>query len=799
MHWLPVFVHVQPWLFAASFLFVCLATRNEISKRARFVRIEFWLIGMTATVYLIWMRPLQALQNNSQSFVLSVAFLLPLMCLGALHYRDGLDEVRYGCAPSRSISFLRVGAAALFVSVLYPATAYLRFYLTAGHANLSKADALAWAWAAASQVLMFLFVFSVVECVVKLANGFKNPAEKRFLFLTGLCWLGASICVDKVLLASIPFSGPEAVIYAGVFSLAAVSLAGGGILRFRSGQSKMETGNETGSSQKKNLEVLAFAALMAAAALIVPALIGLLDWNSVLEKLWAIALWILAMKFMVFRYPRQRQRTAIWPVAATAIITLLAFRFGFHSEKNWAEMLSSRGADLETALQRQEAFDASFAAASEIMQPVDSLPCNEQCEFIRDNTDIPADASVNLHNLWLVPNLETKQGPKPNIFIIVVDSLRRDYLSAYNSKVTFTPSIGAFARESVVFNNAFTRYGGTTLAEPSIWSGTLQLHKHYVQPFHRVNNLERLIQTDGYQSMVTVDTVLKPLLQPRSGMVQLDKNAGQWTNVDFCSTAAEAGDEILHHLDRNKPIFMFSQPQNIHFVTLGKVASLRPPARDYSPFASLYASELQRLDGCFGNFIQMLKSAGLYDNSIVILTADHGEAMQQFGAERHAFSLKPSVIRIPLIIHVPQNIKASWHYDPAAIAFNTDITASLYELLGQGPVINRPEFGRPLFMRSKNELQKYKRDSYMIASSYGPLYGVLYDNGTREFIENEIPGRPESEEFFNLTEDPEARHNLLSPGERKRSEAQLRVDIGQIAGLFGYKYKAPTLLHWLMR
>ena len=798
MHWLPVFVRVQPWLFAATFLCNCLITRKGISSRVRVVRIEFWFVGITAVMYLIWMRPLQTLQNNSQSFVLSLAFLLPLICLGALHYRSCLQPVSHGAAPSHSISFVRVAAAALFVSVLYPATAYVRFYLTTGHANLSKADALAWGWAAVSQVLMFLFVFSVVECVVKLANRFKDSAEKRFLFLTGLCWLGATVCVDKVLLASIPFSGTEAVIYAGVFSLAAVSLAAGWILSFRGSQSEV-AGNQTGSGRKKNLELLAFAAFMGAAALIVPALIGLLDWNSVLEKLWAMVLWVLVMKFMVFRYPRQRPRTAIWPVAATAIITLLAFRFGFHSEKNWAEMFSAHGVELETALQRQEAFDASFTAASEIMQPVDSLPCNEQCEFIRDNTDIPADASVNLHNLWLVPSLEPKQGPRPNIFIIVVDSLRRDYLSAYNSKVTFTPSIGEFARESVVFTNAFTRYGGTTLAEPSIWSGTLQLHKHYVQPFHRINNLERLIQTDGYQSLVTVDTVLKPLLQPRSDLVQLDKNAAQWTNVDFCSTAAEASDEILHHLDRNKPIFLFSQPQNIHFVTLGKIASLRPPGHDYSPFVSLYASELQRLDGCFGNFIQMLKSAGLYDNSIVVLTADHGEAMQQFGAERHAFSLKPSVIRIPLIIHVPQKIKASWHYDPGDIAFNTDITASLYELLGQGPVINRPEFGRPLFMRSKDDLQKYDRDSYMIASSYGPLYGVLYDNGTREFIENEIPGHPESEEFFNLSEDPGTRKNLLTDDVRNRSEAQLRIDIGQIADLFGYKYKAPTLLHWLMR
>ena len=48
---------------------------------------------------------------------------------------------------------------------------------------------------------------------------------------------------------------------------------------------------------------------------------------------------------------------------------------------------------------------------------------------------------------------------RPHIFVFVIDSLRRDYVSPYNRQVSFTPALERFARESTVFERAFTRYG----------------------------------------------------------------------------------------------------------------------------------------------------------------------------------------------------------------------------------------------------------------------------------------------------------------------------------------------------
>src|SRR5262249_56637696 len=61
----------------------------------------------------------------------------------------------------------------------------------------------------------------------------------------------------------------------------------------------------------------------------------------------------------------------------------------------------------------------------------------------------------------------------PHLFIVIIDSLRPDYVSAYNPRVTFTPAIGAFARDSLVMRRAYTAYSGTSLSEAGLWAGGL--------------------------------------------------------------------------------------------------------------------------------------------------------------------------------------------------------------------------------------------------------------------------------------------------------------------------------------
>jgi arylsulfatase A-like enzyme len=794
--WMPAFARLQPYLFTVTFCgaAIPLWERYRAGHDRRLI-LEFWLIGLLGSACLMWMRPVQSLANNSLSFVWAIAFLLPVICLGALDYAGYLGKLKEKQEASRPFSYGRVIAASLLVSVLYPGSAFLRFYIARMPSPLTRNELAICIWAAITQVLLFLFVASIVELARRAADRSAYPEAARFLLYTGLWWLGLAFSLFKVVLASIPFAGTEGAVYACLLSMAVVVCIGGRRLRRRVQRNYAAAAGERQPKQSSNVyEPAALFLLIFAAALIVPLFIGSMDWHSILEKTWAMVFWIGAAALMVYRQPFARRRLRAWHILLVAFMSLAVFRAGLWSQKSWAVVLSGPNADAGVAVRRHETFDASFAAANELMTPASSRPCDQNCQFISNQTNIPASARVDLHDVSLVHNLQPNHGSKPNIFIIVVDSLRRDYLSPYNPSVDFTPAIGAFAKDSIVFRNSFTRYSGTTLSEPSIWAGMLMLHKHYVQPFHLVNNLEKMIQADDYQSMVSVDTVLRVVLQPRPDLVQLDTGEAKWTDQDFCSTSAEAASRIAQRKDRNRPIFLYTQPQNVHFVTLSKTALLRPPKKQYGSFLDFYASELERLDGCFGNFIGALKAQGLYENSIIVLTADHGEALEKMGGERHAFSLKPEVIQVPLIMHVPPAIRKSWYYDQDLIAFNTDITATLHEILGHGPVIARPEFGRPLITPNSDEMQKYKQDSYLIASSYGFVYGVLFDNGKKLFVDTQG-----EREFFDLNEDPAATHNVLTKETRIQSEAILRNDIQRIADLYGYRYTSPDILEWLLK
>ena len=137
-------------------------------------------------------------------------------------------------------------------------------------------------------------------------------------------------------------------------------------------------------------------------------------------------------------------------------------------------------------------------------------------------------------------------------------------LSPYNSKVQFTPAIEQFSHDSVKFENAFTHYGGTGLSEPSIWVGGLMFHKQYIQPFAPMNALEKLLTTDGYKELVSKDSILANILDPKrfesGSAVDVDENHAN-VAYDFCETTESLKARLTSPVS---PLFVYAQPQNIH-------------------------------------------------------------------------------------------------------------------------------------------------------------------------------------------------------------------------------------------
>ena len=301
--------------------------------------------------------------------------------------------------------------------------------------------------------------------------------------------------------------------------------------------------------------------------------------------------------------------------------------------------------DQTRILARYAVYNPSFRLAFGLLHHVSTTPSFDR--FLRANTSLTQ--QVEPIDIDLVSGLSAlPKDPKPLIFLFVIDSLRPDYLGSYNPAVRFTPRLDDFASESVVFRNAFTRYGGTGLSVPAIWAGSAIVHKQYVQPFHPMNTLEKLLDANGYRLFLGLDSIMQQLLVRSDSIDELDPGVATM-DYQFCGTLGQI-ESKLASTDISIPVFAYSLPQDVHMSRLPRTVEAGP---EYQSFHAPYATKVHAIDACFGRFIDFLKRRGLYERSLVILTADHGEMLGEDGRFGHSYHLFPQVIQVPLIVHLP--------------------------------------------------------------------------------------------------------------------------------------------------
>ena len=233
---------------------------------------------------------------------------------------------------------------------------------------------------------------------------------------------------------------------------------------------------------------------------------------------------------------------------------------------------------------------------------------------------------------------------------------------------------------------------------------------------------------------------------------------------DLCSTLAELTTR-LDQDSREQPIFFYSQPQSLHIRVL---SNDQYPQYDglksgKSVFFKTAAGALGRIDACFGAFIAHLKATGLYEDSIVVLTSDHGDFYGEQRKWGHAFYLAPETARIPLIMHVPEKLLAGRQWDANAVAMLTDVTPTLYELLDYEAVPPDEIAGRTL-LRKQGTAPPARRDMYLVQSSYSRIFGLLDGDAQWMYTASADQVR---EQLFDL-HDGGSTERSLTPAERLR-------------------------------
>ena len=463
------------------------------------------------------------------------------------------------------------------------------------------------------------------------------------------------------------------------------------------------------------------------------------DWEFMLQKLATLALWLVAFGFI---HALTRDPGARRPLWMAPVVVLALFAAGQVLLPRLPALAGDERLNPEFTLDAYAAMDPSFRIARDTLGSGTTGDTAEFFAYLRANATIE-NTHVDPVDVDFVQRWTRSSERPPNVFLFMIDSLRRDYVSSYNHAVSFTPAMQAFAGDSLVFTRAFSRYAGTGLAVPSIFAGAMVIHKQYVTPFARMNALEKLVVAKGYRRFITEDHIADELFAASSGTVGLDHHVPEMMHT-FCRTMGE----LNHHLEslpNGPPVFAMTRPLDLH---IGNIVSAKvPPGESYPGFHGPYAARVRRIDACFGEFIETLKRTRLYDNSVIILTSDHGDSLGEGQRWGHGFTAFPEVLRIPLIIHVPASLRARMSADLGRLSFSTDITPTLYALLGEPPSTDGPRgirhllMGSPLLADPSTDLSWRRRESYLVASSYGPVFGLLGHNGRRLYLADAVEAR----------------------------------------------------------
>ncbi len=791
--WLTDFViwhHAWFWLVVA----VTAATVvPEVRRRGAGHRIgaAYLAMALVVGVWLAMMPVLPQVENNWRGLVIALAALVPPVWLALYDHRAA--GLRVTSDPQSDSRLFRACLVAGLVVWLAETAAAPWLLTTTGEIALTGSRL---AFGAAVSAVAHLILFTVTACTgvlgLRLARRLDATGRAEY-WVTALLFTGVTTAaISRVVFGGLAFTGPAAWTVAACVAVTLASAWSGVALRLAATHPDV-TAIEAWTSPLPGIRSPRWSAWLLWAVVGVVA-VGMksaepVDWDFLFQKVWVLVFWGLALAYAHGALAAHRVAVG-WPSLAGppvigAMLLLATPRVpALSGDVRWVPEFVLEGYAaaapsfhlLHDVLRVESPADAAFyryLRANSTLQQVEVPPV--PIDFVPPEA-LAASASRR----------GAAGGPerRPHIFLFVIDSLRRDYLSAYNPGVTFTPAFGAFAKDSVVFQRAFTRYGGTGLSVPAIWSGGMLFHKQYVTPFAPMNALMKLLDADGYRRVMSMDSVVAQIFPDDGPAVELDRDV-PIVDYSLCGTLDELRQVLPAEAQRGEPLFVYSLPQNLHISQVrGKPV---PPGRTYPGFVPPVAAEVERMDACFGAFVEDLKRRRLYDDSVIIVTADHGDSLGEARRWGHSYTMFPEVVRIPLIVHVPPHLAARFSAAADAPALSTDITPTLYALLDHRPADLGSLFGTSLFRPSRIPAggpapPPAVDRATLLTSSYGAVYAVVRDGGRTLYVADGVNHRDYA---YDLTDDAAVRIGVTAAA-RARDRAFIRSDIDRLGQLYHF-------------
>lgn len=382
-------------------------------------------------------------------------------------------------------------------------------------------------------------------------------------------------------------------------------------------------------------------------------------------------------------------------------------------------------------------------------------------------------------------------GPRPNIVVIVIDALRKDHLGTFGYARPTSPRLDALAEESVVFENVMSAASQTVPATAALLTGLYpsqsgvqyygKLHSfdgvHHWQeagpnlsPSHTL--MAEWLRAMGYRTGAAVSN---PWLQSQFGFAQGfdDYLFDDCVNLSAPKQDVCDGNELVDRAvewlatSDGRPFFLYLHFMDVHspyakpgiteetFVERrgrdryvnGLAPDLRKRDLDY--MAALYDEGIVHVDEAIGRFWDHLLEMGAANETLLLVTSDHGDEFHEHGGLGHGTTLYEELVGIFSLLRYPERLPAA--RIPTSVSA-VDWMPTLAELL-EAPLPS-PLPGRSLLSLATRD--SAHTSSRALFAELGELKAIR-DGSWKAILDFDSGGL----ELFDLAADPGESENLV--------------------------------------
>jgi choline-sulfatase len=366
------------------------------------------------------------------------------------------------------------------------------------------------------------------------------------------------------------------------------------------------------------------------------------------------------------------------------------------------------------------------------------------------------------------------------VVLVTIDTLRADRLGCYGNHDVATPNLDRISREGAMAPEAMVQVAMTRPSHTSLLTGLLPSEhgiRDNVSPalLPNVPTLAEAVKDAGFETGAFVSSIV---LSRQSGLnrgfdTYGDHFEGDDDDARFLNTIQKRGDESLgdatawlekHHSGR---AFLWLHLYDPH-----------DPYEPPEPYATRYAGrpydgEVAWTDELIGRLDATLERLGMRQETLLVVTADHGEGLGEHAESAHGFFVYQSTLRVPLLVRGPGVVAGG---RLGVTARSIDVVPTVLDLVGVVPPAQARYTGRSLADALRGLPAPAEAPTY--SESLLPLLHFGWSDlralreGRWKYIQAPRP------ELYDLKDDPGEMRNLLA-AQPQRAEA-LRTALGRI-------------------